>query len=404
MRFNRHLIALSCLAAASGANAMALGDSGFEFYGNLYPQEQQVSHSGGKAAIDTTVDSMPKGKTACTPVGQDCDEPWKWNAVNSYLAMKWQRKAGGTAFGIDIQRFISQGVLIGTSRNAFVFVSNDQFGGVKLGQFDTAYKTAGDDLSFLGVSSSNFMSTSSLLSDVTWGASKSTFNMTGNSKPTSFHVRPGNQFMYESPAFNNFNILYSTTSKDSLTGQSNSAVALQWRKGPYYVSVQQETHQNFRAIQTVTSGFSDANSSTDTGRRLSVSYKPGAFKIAADFATLKFSQNGVASGKVNGYSTNTSQVSVEYALNSAWKVAANHATNGAGSCTISGGAACLTGGLGANQTTVGVQYKVNKNTNLTLAQVTHNWNDNAGSNSSKTAPAGYGGSQKATVVNFQYKF
>ena len=396
MRFNKHLVAIGCITAISGAQAVALGDSGFEFYGNLYPQENTISRTGAITSINTDpsiVSSMKKGKLASG------EQPWEWNAVSSYLAVKGARNFNGTKVGVDIQRYIAMGDLIGPARNAFVSAENEKFGSVQLGQFDSVYKNYGDDLSFLGISSSNYMSTSGLLSDVTWGAASSTSVKTPGAKPTNFHTRAGNQFMYETPSFNNFKLAYSTTNKDAATGQSLNAMAIQWKKGPYYVSVQQENHNNFRALATT------AVDSSDTATRLSLSYKPGAFQIAADFATLKFSQD-VSSG-VNGYTTNTAQVSAAYSINSSWKVAANYATNGAGSCTkklVGAPVPCFTGGLGAHQNSVGVQYKVNKNTNVTLSSTSVYWNDNAGSNSSKTAPTGYGGTQKATVVNFQYKF
>ena len=75
------------------------------------------------------------------------------------------------------------------TRDSFVGLSGG-FGSVKLGNMDTVYKNVGDKLSFLGVSSGNFVSNSNLLSKLGFGTSSS----------GSFHLRRNNSVVYEAPS------------------------------------------------------------------------------------------------------------------------------------------------------------------------------------------------------------
>ena len=65
---------------------------------------------------------------------------------------------------------------------------------MRLGSMDTVYKNLGDTLSFLGVSSGNFISTSNILSKPGIGSSSA----------SSFHLRRANSIVYESPEFGGF--------------------------------------------------------------------------------------------------------------------------------------------------------------------------------------------------------
>jgi hypothetical protein len=394
MRFNRHLIALSCLAAVSGAQAMALGDSGIEFYGNLYPQLQSVKREDGAGSVKSMAPATNIKAANDANLG---DDEWL-NSVKSYIGLKGSKSLGGTKVGFDWQRVTTQGCLVCETNAGFVYAKNKQYGSVKAGQFDTAYKDYGDNLSFLGISSSNFMSTSSFLSDVTWKSATSSSTLTvPAAKLTNFHPKIGNSIAYETPEFNSFQAMISHSQGDSGSGQSVSAMAVKWEKGPYYASVQTETHNNFHV-------FATTGSSEDKATRVSFGYKVGKFAMAADFANLDYSQSGITGTKVNGYSTNTSQVSAQYTISSNWRVGANYATNGAGSCTIADGTACNTDGLGGHGYNLGLQYKINKSTAITAIYGKAEFNSKAGSNSSSLRPQYSGGSVQNTAINFQYKF
>lgn len=388
MRFNKNLIALGCLAAVSSAQAVALGDSGIVFYGNLYPQYQQVSRDPATSTAPTAALAAKTGRVG--------DQEWL-NSVKSYLGVKTSRSFGDTKVGIDIQRIITQGCLVCESRNAFVSVANEHFGELQVGQFDTAYKNYGDHLTMLGISSSNFMSTSSFLSDVSWKTSGSSVLTVGGAKATNFHARLGNSIGYETKEFSNVQGILTYSKGDSGSDQTVLSMGVKWEKGPYYVSVQTETHNNFRT-------FATTGDSKDTATRLSLGYKAGAFAIAADFANLDYSQAIASGSAVNGYSTNSAQVSAQYTITPKWVVAANYATGASGSCTRADASVCLTSGLGGHGQNLGVRYNISKGMGVTLVTGKATFNPNAGSNSSSLAPLVKGGSTSNTAINIQYKF
>lgn len=394
MRFNKHLVAIGCLTAISGAQAIELGNSGISFYGNLYPQWQQVTRDGGAGSIKSMAPATNIKAANDNKLG---DDEWL-NSVKSYVGLKGARTFGDTKVGFDWQRVTTQGCLICETNAGFVYADNKKFGAVKAGQFDTAYKDYGDHLSFLGISSSNFMSTSSFLSDVTWKSATSSSTLTvPAAKLTNFHPKIGNSISYETIEFNNFQGIVSHSQGDSGSGQSVMSMAVKWEKGPYFASVQTETHNNFHA-------FATTGDSKDTASRLSLGYKVGAFEVAADFANLKYTQDGLTLKKVNNYSTNTAQVTGKYTISPKWAVAANYATNGAGSCAMADGSACSTDGLGGHGYNVGVQYKINKSMAVTAISGKAIFNSKAGSNSSSLRPEFSGGSVENMAVNFQYKF
>jgi len=380
MKLKQHAVALGCLAAlglAGTAQAFEVSGNLLEVYGTLYPEYNKTSYTDGVAgsALSTMNAGLvaPGLSKAATKISKD-----QINWSQSYIGVKGIKAFGDVTVGYDFQGVMapnktldssiatnSQQPLFGDTRDAFVSIAHKNVGIFQFGQMDTIYKEYGDRIRMLGVSSSNFTSTSGVLSGVGWKGA------TG-AGTTSFNTRVGNQIRWESPVFSGFQAGLSYRPDPNRTAgqdQSLTAMALRWSQDAFYASVQREVHNDYHSFSgTGLTALAAANvynlgtaRSKDTATRATVGYKNGPLQVAADFARLEYTEEASATGKFSGYTTNTWQVSTDYAVNADWNLAANYASNGAGSCTLLGGAACSTTGQGGTLLSLGAKYNYDKN-------------------------------------------
>lgn len=380
MKLKHHALAIASLAAlgiVTTAHAAKVG-ADFEVYGNLYPQYQSSSFDGGTTTSATVLPKSTKAvladKTQVTP-------------VNSYIGFKASRKFGEVRAGFDLQGNISTDEQAKDSgfttkpRDAYVFVQHEKLGTVTMGQMDTIYKKYGDRVRMLGVSSSNFVSTSSIVSDVSWKGGDA----------TTFNTRVGQHIAYETASMNGFKAGFSQ-SKPWTAGASTtkklSSVGANWSNKTYYVGLAQETHNDYLTV-----------GGKDTANRLSLGYTAGPLRVGVDLASLEYNK---PSSTVSNYKTTTWQVTGEYALTGNWIVAANYAKGNAGSCALVSGAACSTDGLGGNMMSLGARYNYDKDIGIFMLYGKKNANANASYN--KSAATMYGGSLTDMSVGVQFKF
>jgi len=382
MKFSRCAVAiasLTLLGFAQQASAIQVIGETLEVYGTLYPELNNTAYS-GSSPTGTAMSSMTKGLvtpgTGTASAGPITKDQTNWS--QSYVAVKGSKSYGDVKIGYDFQGVLApnktvdssiatggQQSLFGDMRDAFVSVGHKSIGTFQFGQMDTIYKEYGDRVRMLDVSSSNFTSTSGVLSGVGWKGA------TG-AGTTSFNTRIGSQVRWESPSYNNFNIGLTVRKDPNRTATQDtslSAAALRWTDGTYYASVQQETHNNYHSFSgtglTALSGTTIYNlgttNSKDTGQRLSLGYTKGDWRLGADVATLKYTEEASAVGKFSAYKTNTYQVSADYAANAQWNLAANYASGAAGSCELLGGGNCSTVGQGGTLLSLGAKYNFDKN-------------------------------------------
>lgn len=380
MKLKHHALGIASLAAlgiVTTAHAAKVG-ADFEVYGNLYPQYQSSSYDGGTS---TATSALPKASKSTALVDKTQVTP-----VNSYIGFKASRKFGEVRAGFDLQGNVSidenakDSGFTTKPRDAFAFVQHEKLGTVSMGQMDTIYKKYGDRVRMLGVSSSNFVSTSTVASDVSWKSS------------ANFNTRIGQQLAYETPRLNGFQAGFSEAkpwAAGAATTKKLSSVGANWTNGTYYVGLAQETHK----------AYLTAGNDKDTGNRLSLGYNAGKVRIGMDFSNLSYDN---PSATVSNYKTTTWQVTGEYALTDKWIVAANYAKGNAGSCTLVSNAACSTDGLGGNMMSLGARYNYDKDIGIFMLYGKKNANANASFNSS--AATMFGGSLTDMSVGVQFKF
>jgi hypothetical protein len=417
MTFKYRALTLGCFAAmslAGTAHAVQIAGDLIEVYGNLYPQYQTVTF-GDSSATGAEVSTLTKGKTGAqtNTFAAGAVSASKIIPVNSYIGFKGMKTTGDLTLGYDLQGVVNidntaaNPAFMSEPRDAFVYVSHKTLGTLQAGQQDTIYKRYGDRVRMLNVSSSNFVSTSNVISSTTWG---------NKGVSTSFNTRINGQLVWTSPRLNGFEVGYSLRQDPTKTATKNASlnsVGINWTDKTYYVGLAQEVHNDYFAFSgtasTATAGsiYNAAAGlrSKDSANRLSFGYNSKGVRVGADAASLKYTET---SAQVNGFQShkfNTWQVTGEYDLNSQVTVAAQYANNAAGNCTLNGTISCSTVGLGGDLVGFGVKYNMDKNFSVFALAAKGTANSGAvlslGSNAGKTA---IGGTINAAAVGIQARF
>ena len=407
------------MGLAGTAQAVQVMGDAIEVYGNLYPQYQITTYTDGSSGAPQSQMSkglVTPGIQAAAPAGPAGKT--QINTVNSYLGIKGIKAFGEVTVGYDFQSTLAKNLdtgapLFAENRDAFVFVQHAKLGTLSVGQLDTIYKEFGDRVRMLGVSSSNFVSTSGVLSGVGWKsiAKVGTSGVTEVAGTTSFNTRIGNQVRWLSPNWNGIEAGISIRPDPAQTAtrnQSLSAMGVRWSNKTYYVGLAQEIHNDYRSFSGTDYGITTPVPSTilntnpsskDTATRLSFGYTAEKFRIAADLATLKYTEDATSIGKFSSYDTTTWQVSGEYTIDPKWTVAANYAMGAAGSCSVLGGGACSTTGQGGTLVSLGARYDIDKNVGLFALYGVNTANDSA-----TYASSAIGGKVTNMAVGVQVKF
>lgn len=417
MTFKYRALTLGCFAAmglAGTAQAVQVAGDLLEVYGNLYPQYQTVTF-GDSSATGSAVSTMTGGKTGAqtNTFKAGAVSSNKITPVNSYIGFKGKKTVGELTLGYDMQGVINldstatNPAFMSEPRDAFVYVSSKTLGTLQAGQQDTIYKSYGDPVRMLNVSSSNFVSTSNVISNTTWG---------NKGVSTSFNTRINGQLLWNSPRLNGVQVGYSLRQDPTKTATKNASlnsVGINWTDNVYYLGLAQEVHNDYFAVSgsaSIAAAGSIYNAaaglrSKDTGNRLTFGYKNKGVRIGADAATLNYTETSTQANGFLSHKFNTWQVTGEYDLNSQITLAAQYANNGAGNCTLNGAISCSTVGLGGDLVGFGMKYVLDRNFSVFALAAKGTANSGAvlslGSNAGKTA---IGGTINAVAVGINARF
>jgi len=350
--------------AIAGTFAMPLAaqaQSTVEIYGRLYPELVSAGLSGATAKGNAVATLSAAAATTANNRTFTMDSP------NSRMGFRGSESLGGNMkafYQLEMGFGVDNGVVSTTpgqffTRDTFLGLSGG-FGTIRLGNMDTVYKNLGDTLSFLGVSSGNFISLSNILSKQGFGSSSA----------SSFHLRRPNSIYYKSPEFGGFSALldYSLGETDvSIANLRVISTGLKYEAGPLYLAVAYEQHDNlFGGSKNVPTALKNDSlpgaTSKDTGVRWTAQYAfPGELRVEGNFVTTKFDEKGGTAGKFLSYKHNVWSIAVEKKMQAVtWIGAFGQA--GAGSCALVGGIACNTMGLDGKMFTVGAGYDFSKRT------------------------------------------
>src|SRR5581483_2109556 len=135
------------------------------------------------------------------------------------------------------------------------------FGNVFLGRWDTVYKDIGGPVSFLGLSSGNFVSNSSVLSRTGLGSSRA----------SRFHERANNWIQYDTPEFGGAQFKIGYSPDEGKTADNNATImsyGVKWEAGPLYIALAHEVHNDFFALTQSTSRISGVGNGTSVSNGL----------------------------------------------------------------------------------------------------------------------------------------
>ncbi|MDB5991481.1 MAG: porin [Herbaspirillum sp.] len=361
---------VAAIGAAFALPMVAQAQTNVTVYGRLYPSINNLSLSGASGVGSTS--TLSTGSSAPNLSVTSMESP------NSRLGFRGTEDLGdglSAIFQLEIGFSSNTGALSTAntpfSRDTFVGLSSKTFGTIRLGNMDTVYKSLGDQMPFLGITSGNFMSTSSILS-------KSTFT---TDSASSFHLRRQNSVYYTSPTVAGFTGLFdwspNGTAGDAKQGVISTGV--KYENGPIYAALAYERHTDLfggsngmlanggadTALSNITASSTNGMHSTDQAFRGTFQYSfPDNWKAEADIANLRFSETGqTATGKFNTYSHNTWSIGVEKDIG-AVSLVGSYGRETSGTCTLTGGVACSTNGLQAQMLNLGVGYSFSKRTEL----------------------------------------
>ena len=368
MLHNKKLLAVALAAAAGVSGGAAAQSSNVVLYGKFYP-EMIWGHARGGSTSSVGLATMVNGPTgpASTPT------IYSVQASNSRLGIRGEERLTGdlkAIFQLEQAIAVDVGGSTLASRDTFVGLSSEHWGTVKLGNFDTVYKNLGDTLSFLGVSSGNFVSNSNILSKSPLGTQSS----------NSFHLRRGNSVQYESPDFRGFGLLVQYSPDEAKTTTRNAdlvSVGGKYEAGPLYAAIAYEKHRDFfggsRNVRSALSNFNDQNArSKDEAVRGTVRYQFGELTVEGDVSHVQYRERGGANGRFQKYEHVTYLVSGDYRLGP-WRFAASYVGGTDGSCSLIGGANCSTDGLDGKQVSIGASYSLSRRTQI-FALAAKLWN------------------------------
>jgi predicted porin len=360
---NTKLTAVALGVASAFCLPMAAhAESNVTVYGKLYPELVRANLSGATATgtAVSTLSAAPNGAPDLSSTTED--------SPNSRLGFRGSENLGGNlkaifqlemGFGVDTGQNTSATSLF--SRDTWIGLAGD-FGTVKLGSMDTVYKNVGDTLSFLGISSGNFISTSNILSKPGIGTSSA----------SSFHLRRGNSILYTTPTVGGFQGLFDYSlgeQPNDSKRQSVLSTGVTYKAGPVYAALAYERHYDlFGGSKNVPSALrNDSNvlaHSRDNAVRLTAQYKfTKQTRAEVNIARMEYEETGGAVGKFQEYSHQAWSIAGEHKIG-ALALVASYGYATAGSCSLVGNVACSTNGLEGKMVNLGAGYSLSKRTML----------------------------------------
>lgn len=388
----------TAVAATLGTSFAATAQSTTVIYGRLYPElvHARTNSATAPGTPVATMQGAPTGETGNVTALE---------ASNSRLGFRGEESLGKglkAIWQIEQTIEVDQGGGNLASRDTFVGLESETWGTVRLGFMDTVYKDYGDTLSFLGISSGNFVSISNVLS-------KSNLSDTS---AASFHLRRGNSVKYESPEWNDvgFAIQYSPDElKNAITNAYLVAAAVKYEKEPYYFAVAYERHNDFfggsRASRSALRNNADPNaSSRDDAIRLTAQYKFGIHTVEANYARLRYKESGGQNGRFEKYESDHWGLTWDARWRGPWRTAVSYSGANDGSCSLLGGVPCNTDGLDGYMVAIGAGYNMSRRTMLfALASYLHNGTSALFNNAESITPAvGAAITQVAVGISHQF--
>jgi len=233
---------------------------------------------------------------------------------------------------------------------------------VKLGRMDTPFKEYGDDISFLGVSSGNFTSTSTLYRHIGMGT---------QNNAARFHERRINAVQYESPDLGpaEFKVQWSTNEARTATRDPRVlSVGGKLEFGNFAVLLGHERHDDLFGISlNVPSSMRNNNDqsvrSKDQATAIALTAKFGNHQFEFDHNWKRYKENASVTGRIAEYKNTAWMFIWDWRISQQWRATAHYVRAEKGTC-VRVNAACNTDGLEASMISAGLAYHFSRRTYL----------------------------------------
>lgn len=370
MQLTKISLAVAVALGASAAAPAAMADTKLELYGKLYPYFL-VERGTDPTAKGTAVSTL-----SATPTG-DGGAPRQsgFTSGNSRLGFRGTEELGGglkAIFQLESQVKVDDGSGSGNggglqfNRNTFVGFDSERLGTLLLGNNDTIFKTYGDTIGFLGLSSGTFMSTSNLLRKTGFGTSSA----------SSFHLRRANSVTYETPSFAGIQAGVQWSTDEAKTATRDPRVwsmGVKYDNGPIYVALAHEIHYDLfggsRNAPTAQRNNADTDPTTskDRATQFTVEWRLNKqHKFEFDAIRKEYNESAAVAGRFSSYRNMAYLLSMENRWSDQWRTSAHYVKSQAGTCSRVN-AVCTTDGLEGSKVTIGAAYYLSKRTFLWTA-------------------------------------
>jgi predicted porin len=365
-------LAIPCAMAQKGPEP----DSIVVLYGKVYPE---IVRQRGKGATPSSC-TVASGCLATFAQPADGTNSIitrnEMEASNSRFGVRGYEKLGGglrAVWQLETEFHVDSNDSRFAQRDSYVGLKHDRFGTVKLGRMDTPFKEYGDDISFLGVSSGNFTSTSSVLR---------LFGI-GQSSAARFHERRVNAVTYESPDLGpaEFKVQYSTNETDTKARHAHVwSFGGQLEFGNLKILAGHEIHWDLFGLSSNVGTSSMSNTgiasarSRDRASEIAVTYKLGIHDLEADYEWHEWKEFGqpgntprTALGKVASYKNNSWLLNWQARWSPKFRTQIHYVNATKGECSrafLVAAAPCITDGLDGRMVSVGAAYYFSRRTYL----------------------------------------
>jgi predicted porin len=351
-------------------------DSIVVLYGKVYPEIVRERGKGATPASCTVASGCLATFAQAADGTNSIITRNEMESSNSRFGVRGYEKLGGgwrATWQLETQFLVDSNNTAFAARDSWVGLSHKGFGTVKLGRFDTPFKEYGDDISFLGVSSGNFVSTSSVLR---------LFGI-GQSSAARFHERGVNAVQYESPDLGpfEFKVQYNTAETDNTFRKRHFwSVGGQAEFGNLKILAGHEIHwdafglsANVGTAAMSNSGIASARS-RDRASEIAVTYRLGIHDLEADYEWHEWKEFGqpantplTALGKVASYKNNSWLLNWQARWSPKFRTQIHYVKATKGECSrafLVASAPCITDGLDGQMISVGAAYYFSRRTYL----------------------------------------
>ena len=381
------LVALLPGAARAQGAAAATAAPSVQIYGTLVPMGDHVSVSGAGSSAPAVRPSM---LTAGAYNGAGNGGQWRMQSSTANIGFRGSEPLGG---GLTVFFQLEHGLAVDTgsvtgppnsnrfwNRNTALGLRG-AFGSLFAGIWDTPMAwshlgfTNGVRNPYAGDSSSVFVTPGFNI------AHTAVLDARGNnSSDATFNRRQGNAIQYWSPNFSGFSFRLMHALAEGEKTAANGAkysptvngLGTEYASGPVLLRYAYQQHNDYFGVAWMGSNSaanpdttgSTTQSSKDSAHRLIARYTLSPmWQLQGAFDRQTFGADGVAAGGVNRYERDawSLQVLMRMGVNTLW---ANVGQAADGDCSRSGGAACISDGLGAHMGSLGWRYDLSRRTDI----------------------------------------